>query len=172
MRVSDDVVAAVDQYVLNGGTLVVIGDSFAADEYGRVRPLPAFLPDGVDQNHPATAKHGDGVVIYRPGTMALEDCQRLGEMLLADLDVSRPVRVTDEKGKIITGVEYRSVPHNGGYLLNIVNYRRHELPVRLVAPGRIARVTNLFDGNPAKDFFELEPLEPLLLFIETEPTGP
>jgi len=44
-----------------------------------------------------------------------------------------------------------------------VSYRRHELPVRIVAPGRIEGLTNLFDGEPVGEFLELEPL---LLFID------
>ncbi len=166
MRMSDKIVASVGQYVLKGGTLVVVGDSFAADDYGKPRPLPAFLPDCAARGESGTANHGNGTVVYRPGPLSLEACQRLGEMLLADLEVSRPLRVTDEKGQIITGIEYRSTPYKEGFLLNIVNYRRHELPVRIIAPGRITRVTNLFDGTPGSDFFELDPLDPLLLFVE------
>ena len=76
---------------------------------------------------------------------------------MADLGVDRPLRITDENGRVVTGVEYRSTRYKEGYLLNLVNYGLHELPVRLVAPKRIARVTNLFDGT----------LEPRLLFVET-----
>ena len=77
-----------------------------------------------------------------------------------------PIRVTDEKGRLLNGVAYRSTPYKDGYLLNLVSYRLHENPVRIVAPEPIAEITNLFDGAPARDFFELETLDPHLLYIE------
>jgi hypothetical protein len=48
----------------------------------------------------------------------------------------------------------------------MVSYRSHEKPVRIVAPEPIAQITNLFDGAPARDFLELETLDPQLLYIE------
>ncbi len=86
---------------------------------------------------------------------------------MADLDVERPIRLTDEKGVVVSGVEYRSVPYRDGYLLNLVNYRRHEVPARILAPQPIWQITNLFDGAPADAFLELAPLKPQLLYVET-----
>ena len=48
----------------------------------------------------------------------------------------------------------------------MVSYRPHEKPVRIVAPAPIAQIINLFDGTPARDFFELETLDPQLLYID------
>jgi len=62
---------------------------------------------------------------------------------------------------------YRSTRREDGCLVNVVSYRVHEVPVRIVAPERIERVTNLFDGTVVSDFFELEPLQPLLLLVQT-----
>lgn len=87
--------------------------------------------------------------------------------VMTDVGVDRPVRVTDEKGRPQLGILHWSVRHKGGYLINIVNYRSYEFPVRIVAPDPIERITNLFTGRRAPDFFELAPLEPFLLFVET-----
>jgi hypothetical protein len=147
--------------------MVAVGDSFTADEYGRARDLPGFLPEGVKRGRAGHVIHGRGRVIYRAGFADLDSDQQFWEALMADVGVRRPIRVTDEKGRVVTGVEYRSTRYKEGYLLNMVSYARHELPVRLVAPEPIERVTNLFDGTEEADFFEVAPLEPLLLFIET-----
>ena len=80
--------------------------------------------------------------------------------------MKRPIRLVDEKGAAISGVEYRSAPYRDGYLLNLVNYRRREVPARIVAPHGLQRITNLFDGKPADHFLELVPLDPLLLYLE------
>ena len=49
MRIPDHLVDKIDAYVARGGTLVVTGDSFAADEYGHARVRPRFLPPGKEQ---------------------------------------------------------------------------------------------------------------------------
>jgi hypothetical protein len=85
---------------------------------------------------------------------------------MTDLKVARPIRVTDEKGRLVEGVAYRSTPYQDGYLLNMTSYRSYEKPVRIVAPEPIVQITNLFDGAPGRDFLELETLDPQLLYIE------
>jgi len=167
MRIPDHLVDKIDAYVARGGTLVVTGDSFAADEYGHARVRPQFLPPSKEQNIARTATYGQGTVVYRPARMSLQAYQLLGEALMIDLGVQRPIRITDEKGRIVDGVEYRSIPFKGGYLLNLVSYRRHEIPVRIVASKRIRQITNLFDGSRTADFLELVPLRPTLLHVET-----
>jgi len=167
MRIEDDLVALLGDYVADGGTLVVVGDSFAMDEYSRPRELPDFLPGSARDGRPGAVSVGEGLVIYRPGPLSVEEYRQLGEALMTDLKVSRPVRVTDEKGRLVPGVMYWSTRREDGYLVNVVSYRVHEIPVRIVAPERIERVTNLFDGTVVADFFELEPLQPLLLSVQT-----
>jgi hypothetical protein len=150
MRVPDHLVDKIESYVARGGILVVAGDSFAADEYGHVRVRPRFLPPGKELDMDGIVAHGDGTVIYRPDRMSMQAYQLLGEALMVDL-----------------GVQHRSIPFKGGYLLNLVSYRRHEIPVRIIASKRIRQVTNLFDGSRTGDFLELVPLAPLLLHVET-----
>ncbi|MCP4645379.1 MAG: hypothetical protein GY851_33355, partial [bacterium] len=162
MRIEDDLVALLGDYAAGGGTLVVVGDSFAMDEYSRPRALPAFLPDSTER----VAAHGEGTVIYRPSALSVEEYRELGEALLSSLEVDRPVRVTDEKGRLAPGVMYWSTRRDGGYLVNVVNYRSYALPIRIAAPERIEKMTNLFDESAVPDFLELDPLEPLLLFLE------
>jgi len=166
-RIPDNLVDKIDDYVSRGGTLVVIGDSFTADEYGHARVQPRFLLPGTERDIAGLASYGQGTVVYRPAQMSVQAYQLLGEALMVDLGVQRPIRITDEKGRVVGGVEYRSTPFKGGYLLNLVSYRRHEIPVRIVASKRIQQVTNLFDGSPTGDFLELVPLEPMLLHVET-----
>ncbi len=166
MRIEDDLVALLGDYVADGGTLVTVGDSFAMDEYSRPRDLPGFLPGNANHGQPGMASVGRGLVIYRPGSLSVEEYRQLGEMLMSDLGVDRPVRVTDEKGRLVPGVVYWSTRHNDGYLVNIVSYRTHEIPVRILVPEGIERMTNLFDGTTLPDFLELEPLQPLLLSVK------
>ena len=47
---------------------------------------------------------------------------------MVDLGVDRPLRVTDENKRVVTGVAYRSTRYKGGYLLNVVSYSRQTFP--------------------------------------------
>jgi hypothetical protein len=166
-RIEDDMVSLLAQYAENGGTLVVTGDSFAMDEYGQPRDVPPSLRGNPSLSALGAARSvGKGKVMWRPARLSATGYRNLGEDLMTDLDVARPIRVTDEKGRLVEGVAYRSTPYKDGYLLNMASYRTHEKPVRIVAPEPTVRITNLFDGTPARDFFELETLDPQLLYVE------
>lgn len=166
-RAEEDVVTQLVDYVRQGGTLVVTGDSLTEDEYGQARRLPPELQTNAAD--PKTVHSaGSGRVLWKPSGLSTDQYLRLGEDLMTDLDVSRPVRVTDQKGRLIKGIAYRSIPWQDGYLLNMVSYRKHETPVRIVAPESVAEITNLFDGTSARDFFELDPLEPHLLYLQVK----
>jgi hypothetical protein len=167
LRISDATLRHVGDYVAAGGTILVVGNSFVADEYGNPRDWPEYVQESAERGVAGIAKFGRGTVIYRPA-LNLFDYQQLGEALMHDLGVKRPIRVTDETGRVATGVEYRSTQYKKGYLLNLVNYGTHEIPVRLVGPERIDRITNLLDGERRTAFLELPPLEPLLLYVETD----
>jgi len=166
-RVEDDVVSHLAQYAEQGGTVVVTGDSFAMDEYGQTRDVPPSLRGDASLSTLGAARPvGKGRVMWRPAPWSAQGYRTLGEDLMTDLNVARPIRVTDEKGRLVEGVSYRSTRYKNGYLLNMTSYRSHEKPVRIVAPEPIAQITNLFDGTRARDFFELEALDPQLLYIE------
>ncbi len=161
MRISDELVNNIDTYVKQGGTIVVVGDSFNSDEYGLSRTRPQFL-----QAKSSITRYGKGRVLYRK-SMTVDEYQKLGETLMNDLEVARPIRVSNQNGQHVPGVEYRSVPYKQGYLVNLVHYGTHELPVQLTAPSGINRVVNLFDDAIVSDVFEIEPLSPMLLYVET-----
>ena len=166
VRVPDELVQHLSSYVKSGGTLVVVGNSFAQNEYGQPRTSPTFMPNVVDPKIPTHSTFGKGTTYYRPALADLSTRKAFANSLINDLKVTRPILLTEEHGIPTTGIEYRSTPYRDGYLLNLVNYRRHELPVRINTPHPAKKITNLFTNKPTDQFLELEPLQPLLLYIE------
>jgi len=180
-HIEDTVVAAIRDFANSGGTVILTGDSFRFDEYGKSRDrweaLGVSKPAGSSQTYAvgqgrlewrAGAEGGKTIDVWAHGEpyhvrLSPEEYAALVDPLLDEIGIPRAVRAVDALGKKLPGVELRSVPDGDGLLINLTNYRKHETPVRLIFEPEFSSVTNLFAGRRQTTVFELEPLEPLLL---------
>lgn len=122
--------------------LVTVGDAcLARDEYGRTRDTSSL----------------------RHTNILLEGPQETRAALREALNLGFPVRVLDAStGELAWGVGWRWARENERWLVNVCNYTRKPMKLRVLAPDT-RTVTNLFSSRPTGSVIELRMMEPILL---------
>jgi len=143
-RLSAEAVAGLRAFVEQGGKLVAVGGVPERDEYGRpVEPLPAVAtvaPGPDEQMLPAVRE------------------------ALSQAGIAPPVELVGDDGRPVYGVEYFAAPWQGGWLVNVSNYRHAEPMARLRMGGRdVQSATDLISGRTVTFPTALPSLQPLLL---------
>lgn len=113
--VTDTCVDGIQQFVKEGGTLVVVGDCMKYNEYGDIRTASSFLSQ--------KSIYGKGKVIHT----TTQAQPQLFDRLIAECGVVRPVRSRTE------GVVCRTVldEHNSRFLTMLINLTDKEKEVAL-----------------------------------------
>ncbi|MEA3402828.1 MAG: beta-galactosidase [Armatimonadota bacterium] len=137
----------LERFAEGGGRIIVLGAKPIRDEYDRPRELSAPVAATI-----AEARHEELMV-------ALDEALR-------EAGVEAPSRLVGPDGVPVYGVEHIAVPWEGGWLVNISNYRHEEPLASLEIEGREVpggRVLNL--GEPLALPGEIPSLQPLLLYV-------
>jgi hypothetical protein len=165
--IPDATTKAVTQYVQNGGTLVVAGDAFTHDEYGkkRDRETTALLANTLTKSD-TTWKVGKGTVIYTPPLMKPREYAALLDGIIDDAGIDRDIRVTDIHQRRPWGVRTQSVKYDGGHLVYVVNLSSRAQTVKLVGEKPLGLMTDLLTGEQYGPMLELKPLVPLMLRVK------
>ncbi|WP_165233988.1 beta-galactosidase [Aquisphaera insulae] len=137
------------------GRLVPVGgpDVLSRDEYDRPRP-PITIADRLPWTY--------------AGTKARELAATLWHRLPA-WGVSPSVAVRTESGEHPWGVAWRRADTQEGILINVCNYMKELVTVRVVREGRAVRAKDLMAAKEAGLSVTLKPLQPRLLRIEGDP---
>ena len=144
------VVTAVAAWVQRGGVLLAVGPCFTHDQANR--PIATALADT-----PA----GKGRIILRTAPENWDQYHRLGDELLAQAGVARPIRAVDAEGQPITGIELRTTLRNGRRLIYLINMNKAKATVSLQGLDR--PVVDLITARRIDWPYALSPLEVLLL---------
>lgn len=135
-------------FVADGGKLVAVGEPPMVDEYGR--PVEPALP----------------VAVRLESTKELELMARLREAL-SKVGVAPPVELIGQDGQPVYGVEHFAAPWQGGWLVNVSNYRREEPTANLRVGGRaVTSARNLISGHSVAFPDTIPSLQPLLLEVK------
>ncbi|HID55335.1 TPA: hypothetical protein EYP37_02310 [Candidatus Poribacteria bacterium] len=145
----DATVRALERLARSGVSVIFIGeDCLGRTEYDEQRGSMPFaptyiLPAGVDEKE-----------IWR---WLERNVERLG--------VRREVTLRDEKGEPFWGVEYLAARFDDRILVNICNYTRQPLRVRIYRDGRPAEGFDLIGGKGLGRTFAVQPLVPFLVSL-------
>ena len=162
--IPDSTAQAVERFVRDGGTLVLVGDAFTHDEYGHVRdPGETQLLRAGAQD--TTWQLGSGRVVRLGTSLEPRQYADLLDEALDDAGVAREIRVADHHQRRVWGVRTQTVRREGGYLVYVVNMSSRPQTVKLIADEPLGAATDLLTGEPHGPLLELEPLVPLLLEI-------
>lgn len=127
---------------LPGHRVVLVGEGPAHDEYGRERDISGLKATVVAEGS------ARDLVATLPEAMGLD----------------QPVRVVDaETSEPVWGVGYRWAREGDGWLVNVCNYLRKPVKVRIEGPRGAQR--NLFTQMPLVGALELQGMEPALVRI-------
>ena len=163
--IPDSTAQAVERFVREGGTLVLVGDALTHDEYGHVRdPDETQLLRARAQD--TTWQLGSGRVVRLGTSLEPRQYADLLDKALDDADVAREIRVANHHQRRVWGVRTQSVRRDGGYLVYVVNMSSRPQTVKLIADEPLGAATDLLTGEPHGPLLELEPLVPFVLEIE------
>lgn len=148
---SDGLVAACQQYALEGGKLWVLGEApFTMNEYGKPRDV--------------------SLRVARQWAMDLSARELRGEFLkaLAEDGLTPPLMLTDLTGNAPWAVEWRSVPDGSGWLVSVANLWGTRQTVQVqVASNPATHIEDLRNGQVMNgSTASLEPLQATLWRVE------
>lgn len=136
-HLSEEAIAALQEFTAAGGKLYVCGTAPRWNSYGK--PLDKPLP---------------------PYTVIPDTRLTAEEMQQSFVYPEAPVFAG-----AVSGLVQRSVPFRGGkWLLSLVNYNDTPVEVRLHLPQK-AQVQDLISGRTVTERFSLKPLRPMLLLV-------
>lgn len=143
--VTDAEFDALQQYLNQGGTVVLDPASLAMDEYGTKRE--------------AQLKAGNGKIID------LKNVDKAKSMALAAVSEALPqVKLIEKNGTPNKGCTWRIVENgDGGFWINVLNIGKNTASLSLTKNGEVVQVTNMQTGQALGDSFELKPNGVLLL---------
>jgi hypothetical protein len=140
----------LERFVAGGGKIVALGAMIEADEHGQAGGL------GDEAKAAATVIDGKNDAELAP---AMAEA-------LAKAGVTVDVQLIDADGKPVYGVDYWAAPWQGGWLVNISNYRNAEPKVRIRIKGKAATgARDLISGEKLGEWVTVPSLTPLLLQI-------
>src|ERR1043166_4927057 len=147
------VVAGLNRYIHDGGTLMTVGNCFTRDEYGRARS------HGLVQS-------GRGRLVSYPDPLSPPAYRDILDHLLDQARVRPTVHIRGPHGEFLWGINVRAVEHKGKLLVNLLNLSREAQDVRFTTKPATKSALNLLDGKAVELPFTLPPLDPALLSLE------
>jgi len=153
-HIPDGVLEAFGKYIREGGTVMAVGSCFTHDEYGHARQ------GGLEQE-------GNGRLVVYPDPLTPQAYRDILNGLLEATHCARPVRLNGVYGEPTWGVNLRAVEHDGKLLASLINFTRDAKRIVLETEAPIRRAVNLFDNTDVAMPLTVEPLEPVLLELET-----
>lgn len=140
-------VKGLQQFADGGGRIIAIGG----------------VPDRDEHDKPLSLKPPTALTIKTSDDRAL--MAQLAKAL-ARLGVQTPVTLTDERGAPLYGVEWFAVPWQGGWLVNVSNYRHEEPHARLsVGSTEVRTARELISSRTVTFPLRIPSLQPMLLLI-------
>ena len=141
--------AAFDSLKRYKGRIVMVGgESLAYDEF----------------NKPRAEKLKADVIPFVRKEVFEEQIHKALTPILAANKIGPKIKVTDADGKPVWGVEYREAGASDGTIVNICNYLRTPVEVKLAGNGLKAK--DVLTGEQVKGVFKLNPLETRLLKVK------
>ena len=150
-----DLIKPLRQFVQAGGRLVLLGDCFHRDQYGRKIALPAELV-----RHRLTLSSATW-------TDKHARLQWL-DALLRQADVHRPLRVENAKGELTYGIEVLWAVKDNQPLVFLASFRENPEPalLKLTRGGRQSSGRDLITNEPVGETLSLDPFGVRLLQVE------
>ncbi|MFH1395300.1 MAG: beta-galactosidase, partial [Candidatus Omnitrophota bacterium] len=151
----------IRKFVYNGGGLFVTNESLALNEYGFKRDI-FFSMKNKD-----VEKFGDGSVYYYNVNFSQTNEKYYNEIfndLSDEIGIDRPVRVVDNEGHNLWGVETRFVDKSNGRIIYLLNWTDKSAKIKIDGVYAKDKITDLISGRKIDtNSLTLEPLEVLLL---------
>jgi len=149
-HLSGGAMRGLERFVAEGGGLIAIGVAPERDEHDRPRELGVPIAATLAQLR-------DNELM-----LTLDDALRA-------MGVAAPTRLLGPDGALVYGVEHLAVPWEGGWLVNLSNYRHEEPVASLAVEGRQVAGGRVLNGDgtlalPA----EIPSLRPLLLHVRAQ----
>jgi hypothetical protein len=133
------------------GHLVMVGDeSLAYDEFNKPR---------------SERLQGFTIPFSRENTR-YSDIENALVPKFASWGISPKVTLTDREGKSVWGVEYRQVDTANGTLVNVCNYLKTPVSVKLSRKGKDVKSVDVLSGVSVCGLMNLQPLETRLLRVK------
>jgi beta-galactosidase GanA len=112
-------------------------------------------------------KIGKGKVYYLATPLEKNSLWVFLDNLIKDANIDRSVRIVDKEGKVIFGVESRTVKENGVYFTYIINFTGEDKNVKISSKESIKKITNLITEEITNKLeFLIKPNETLILKME------
>lgn len=161
-HVPQDVADRIGDWVRTGGWLWVIGSGVERDEADRRLPVVAELQQGeLGGTGVLMARLGEGMIVRTPSGADAETTRRLGDILLTEAGVGRPLRVVGTDGEAVDGVEFRTVAASDRRLVYLINMNKAPVEVQLAGASNSA-LHDLRTGRELSLPIVLQPLEVIL----------
>ena len=106
------VVEQVTEWVRAGGLLLAIGPRFTQDEAQRASDTAL-----------ADIPMGKGRIITRAAPQDWDEYHRMGDRILTEAGVRRPIRAVGDQRRPVTGIELRATVRDGRRLVYLINMR-------------------------------------------------
>jgi|GEM_PF-2565051 len=147
-----DLIAPLQQFVKEGGKLLLIGDCFKLDQYGREINVPAELQSNTLAISSASWTDKDKRLQYF-------------DKLLTKAGVQRPVRVEDGNGKLVDGIEVLWAVKDERPIVFLASFSENPQPVELTLKwnGQKTGGLDLITNEPVEETFRLKPFGVKLL---------
>ncbi|MBI4559533.1 MAG: beta-galactosidase [Candidatus Hydrogenedentes bacterium] len=152
------VVAAFQDYIATGGSVMTVGDCFTHDEYGRPRAKSL---------HPT----GPGRLAAYPEPLSPRAYREILDGSLDTTGCSRPFRISGAHGEPLWGVNLRWAELDRDALISLVNFGWNDQTVQLKGRKPIGTALDLLTNNRVKFPLTLAPLEPVLLRVSVVESG-
>jgi len=162
-HVPDDVAGRILDWARGGTTVLAVGPCLTHDDLNRRRAAepPAGTTAPIAEVQATEGALGKGRIIRLDPPSDLGAYRALGDELLARVGAKRPVRVVNEKGGQVDGVEMRSAANDGERLYYLINMNKSAVVVDLTPRPRAAQ--DLITGKEIGFPCEMACLEVLLL---------
>ncbi len=163
VSVTDETFRAIEDFVNNGGKLIVLGrDSFSVNEYGDKRDeakLQALMAKAeiIDINSVGTDLDKNSVKAVSEGISKVINQEGYSEITLIDKTTGKPIE----------DCEYFYTEYEGKYIVNICTYRDDDVEVEIhLNKTPVNKSTELISLNDLSQNVKLEAYKPMLVSFE------
>lgn len=115
---------------------------------------------------------GKGKIYYCAIPLKPQSYATLLEAVLAETGVERPIRVLDDTGASVWGVEARACEYQGDILMYAINLLSEAVTVHLAGPRPVQAVHDLIADQGLGSRFRLAPLQTVILRVKVGPPEP
>jgi hypothetical protein len=110
---------------------------------------------------------GKGQIVYLAAQLTVDSRRGVLDLLMEQVKLDRPIRVTGPQRPYVAGVESRTVGQDGGFLTYIANTTGSTVQVKLSGVKAISEIHNLNrETNEPTGLITLQPYETRILEIK------